>query len=552
MTILVGNILFGRYRIDEFIGQGLCAEVYRAYSIETEKIYALKVLQSERVDQSTFQDYKERFRLEKLLSERLIHRNIAEVHEFHVDEKAVAIAMEYFPSGSLADKIVQAKENGLEIPIADAERIIHDVAEGLSLLHKNDVIHRNIKPSNILVAQDGTAKIADLGYAQSPESRIGRYGLGSLSIDHPGAQEYMPPEQQPGQKMALRASADVYAFGCVLFEILTGRVYFHQKPGTQARELRADVPLLLDNLLKRMLSVDAEQRPWNGDEISQELKVRDEKKDAAPKRSIGKHLRQYWYVWTIIALIVLAWFGLNNISISTPEKIQETTAVVLVPTDTETPVPPTDTPSPTNTLTTTPTSTLTPTVTITPSITPTSTTTPIIGLIKYSSTNIRYGPGTNYPIITKLDKDAEVDVIGRGLDGTWVVIRFPDNTQGWVSSDLVSVENAVSEMDDFPIPPTPVLYRVTLINNINPGFWGYAGAKGPFGTAIIKPDGSATFSIPEGEYELTLCDDLTSYSTPSNPFQGSIIKGNCREPVTITVTGDMELLLTHLIPEGDS
>jgi len=156
-----------------------------------------------------------------------------------------------------------------------------EVADGLAALHELDIVHRDLKPSNILFDQNGHAKVADLGLAQAHSSDSLRSQL-SNPRPHPGTPAYMSPEQENTNKYLTPAS-DVYALGLVLFEVLTGRVYRNQRPGTRARELRQDVPLWLDALLARMLSPEPEKRPWNGREAMALLRAgSDEKTTGQP------------------------------------------------------------------------------------------------------------------------------------------------------------------------------------------------------------------------------------------------------------------------------
>jgi len=235
---------------------------------------------------------------------------------------------------------------------------------------------------------------------------------------------------------------------------------------------------------------------------------------------------------------------------------------------------PTLTPSPTitntPTLTTTPTFTSTvtptftptftytptPTSTFTPSITPTFTPTPVIAIVSSSSANIRYGPGADYPIVTKLLKDTEVVVVGYGLDATWIVINLPNDVQGWVSADLISMQSDITALQEIPIPPTPILYKVTMFNNISASTSRLIGVKGPFGTAVLDSYQEASFSVPQGEYTFTICYPTSSSSFSvtftwygvANVFSSDILDADCKDPVKVLVNEDMQLDLKDLIP----
>jgi serine/threonine protein kinase len=150
--------------------------------------------------------------------------------------------MDYAPGGSLADRLRAGP-----VSILDAVQLTLDAGAGLEALHDLGAVHRNVKPSNIVIDAKGRALIADCGLAQLP---------GDTSIvpaHHPGTPEYMSPEQETTIAY-LSPSSDVYSLGCVLFELLTGRRWRDAMARVNgARDLRADVPPLLDVALARML-----------------------------------------------------------------------------------------------------------------------------------------------------------------------------------------------------------------------------------------------------------------------------------------------------------
>jgi len=146
--------------------------------------------------------------------------------------------------------------------------IMRQVCEGLLTAHERDIVHRDVKPSNILLDGRGNACIADFGLAQTNTTSN---DTSVLKDNHPGTAEYMPPEQRPGNLMPVRASADVYALGCVLFEMLTGRQYYHRTVGTSVKTLRPEVPVWLDKVIVKALSPKAEDRYLNAKELLEAL-----------------------------------------------------------------------------------------------------------------------------------------------------------------------------------------------------------------------------------------------------------------------------------------
>jgi formylglycine-generating enzyme required for sulfatase activity len=262
------DIVLGKYRVERFIGKGASAEVYLATHLELKAPRALKVLSRELpgVGSTAFGDYCQRFQLEAQLGARINHPNVIQVHDFHQDEDTLALVMEYAAGGSLSDRIAKARESGQPVTVEEAVRIGREVAQGLSALHALDCVHRDLKPSYILLDVQGRAKLADLGLAQVPGGPSQRSVL-SQPMAHPGTPAYVSPEQRHTNEHLTPAS-DVYALGCVLFELLTGRLFRNVQPGTRLMSLRPDVPDWLDGLIMRMASEDPRQRPWDGAKVA--------------------------------------------------------------------------------------------------------------------------------------------------------------------------------------------------------------------------------------------------------------------------------------------
>jgi eukaryotic-like serine/threonine-protein kinase len=263
-----GDIILDKYRIEALIGRGAFAEVCRATHLALDAPRALKILRKDApgLGSSEYGDFHARFQLEAKLGARLDHPNIIRVHDFEQDGESLILVMEYAQGGSLSEKLAAARERDELIPIDEVVQIASDVAQGLSAIHALDAVHRDLKPSNILFDKRGRAKVADVGLAQVPGGPSMRSQL-STGVPHPGTPGYMSPEQESISNYLTPAS-DVYALGLVLFEMLTGRVYRSQRSGTRTKELRQDVPVWLDDLVARMLAVDVESRPWNGEEIA--------------------------------------------------------------------------------------------------------------------------------------------------------------------------------------------------------------------------------------------------------------------------------------------
>jgi len=258
------EILNKTYRIVEGPKCGAFGEVYVATYLPLGILRAVKVVRKgDGIGSNDFKQFRERFVLEASLGASLHYSNIIHVNQFEEENNELFLVMDYAPNGSLADQIIENVDQGSVIPIEKVVKWVCESASGLMELHKKDIVHRDIKPSNILLDADQHACIADLGLVQLPTSR---FGGSSMGFDHPGTPEYMPPEQRPGHTMPLKASADVYALGCVLFELLTGRQYYHHE-GERVKSLRNDIPFWLDAVVAKAVQQKPEDRYQNAGEM---------------------------------------------------------------------------------------------------------------------------------------------------------------------------------------------------------------------------------------------------------------------------------------------
>ena len=207
--------MFGDCTVKRLLGKGGLGFVYLVHGPDGER-YALKALRTDVT--GTPPDYKQRFAQEANLMMTMRHRNLVCVYDAGEDaERGICyIMMEYMPGGTLKDRIV--KQGAL--PVADAISIATQVADALSMAHAHGVIHRDVKPDNILFAADGTPKLSDLGVAKF----LGRTGEGTQTMQGViiGTPAYMAPEQIIDSSH-IDARADIYSLGVALYEMLTGK-----------------------------------------------------------------------------------------------------------------------------------------------------------------------------------------------------------------------------------------------------------------------------------------------------------------------------------------
>jgi serine/threonine protein kinase len=208
---LTGQTL-GQYRILEELGRGGMAVVYKAYQPALDRCVAIKVLPRE----LTFdREFVERFLREAKAAARLNHPNIVTIHDVGRAEGAHFIVMEYVDGPSLAE-LLQRREG---LPSQRASRVVSDVARALDYAHQRGFVHRDVKPGNILLSADGTAKLVDFGIVKAAEgTRLTQ--TGTLL----GTPAYMSPEQAKGA--AIGQGTDIYSLGVVTYEMLSGRVPF--------------------------------------------------------------------------------------------------------------------------------------------------------------------------------------------------------------------------------------------------------------------------------------------------------------------------------------
>jgi len=205
----------GRYEVLEIMGEGGMGVVYKARDPNIGRLVALKVMKpSLAADKDTAEMFRERFEREANAAGVLQHPNIVSVYDADEDDGAPFIAMEYVEGRALEDVL---EEKGGPLP-DQAASIVAQVARGLAFAHENGVIHRDIKPGNIIITDDGTAKVMDFGIARTKGSDLTRTGTVL------GSPNYMSPEQITGQDVDYRS--DIFSIGVVLYQLLTGEKPF--------------------------------------------------------------------------------------------------------------------------------------------------------------------------------------------------------------------------------------------------------------------------------------------------------------------------------------
>jgi eukaryotic-like serine/threonine-protein kinase len=255
---VVGETIAERYEVEELVGHGGMSSVYKAKDSLLERHVALKILHEQ---YSADEDFVERFKREARSVAQLQHPNIVTVIDRGEENGRQYIVFEYIDGENLKEHVVL---NG-RLDVREALEIAVEVARGLAFAHEQGLVHRDVKPQNILLNGDGRAKVTDFGIARTVDVD-GMTQTGTIL----GTSNYIAPEQAGGQRVD--AHSDVYALGVVLYELLAGEVPFPgesfvavamkhmHEPAPNLLDVRGDVPLRVAAAVDRALEKDPEQR----------------------------------------------------------------------------------------------------------------------------------------------------------------------------------------------------------------------------------------------------------------------------------------------------
>src|SRR3954469_6716855 len=256
---MVGEVLSDRYELEELVGTGGMSSVFRAHDRLLDRKVALKILH----EQYTSDDeYVERFRHEARAVAALSHPNTLRVIDRGEHEGRQFIVFEYVAGENLKRLI----ERRGPAPVATSLELAMQIGRGLSFAHQQGLVHRDVKPQNVLLNGDGQAKVTDFGIARSLDVQHGMTQTGTVL----GTSDYIAPEQAQGQRVD--EHTDVYSLGVVLYELLTGEVPFpgenfvavamrhinEEPPSVRAK--RPDVSPRLDAAIQRAMAKDPQAR----------------------------------------------------------------------------------------------------------------------------------------------------------------------------------------------------------------------------------------------------------------------------------------------------
>ena len=270
----------GRYEVKGELGRGGMATVYRAYDPSFEREVAIKVLPRELLHDPQFRD---RFRREIKTIASLEHPAIVPVYDVGEEDGLPYFVMRYMPSGS----VTQVDEKG-KFSLEDAARIIERLSGALAYAHRNGLIHRDLKPDNILFDSNADPFISDFGVAKITDSATNMTGSGII-----GTPAYMSPEQAQGDKIDNRS--DIYGLGVIIFQMLSGHQPYEATtpmgvavkhitdPVPEILKINPDLPQKTDNIIKTAMAKDPGLRYQTATELAQALTEAAFGKKVAPK-----------------------------------------------------------------------------------------------------------------------------------------------------------------------------------------------------------------------------------------------------------------------------
>jgi serine/threonine protein kinase len=320
-----------RYHILGPLGEGGMAIVYKAFDTRLECDVAVKFIRSERLNGDNSTKALKRFKDEAQKTAALSHPNIVPVIDYGEFDGTPYLVMRYMPGGTLK----QALQNRLQkghgpYPYPEAAAILAPIARALEVAHQAGLVHRDVKPSNILMTQTGQPMLTDFGVAKILENDATLDNQTGVGIGI-GTPEYMAPEQWEGKEIDRRA--DVYALGVVFYELITGRTPYRAEtipamlikvfrdPLPRPREFVKDIPEAVEKVLFKALAKKAEDRYADMDAFAQileklanERQIKNQSKDDLqanknPTDRTNKLFVHFLSIFLILIIVVTAWYS---------------------------------------------------------------------------------------------------------------------------------------------------------------------------------------------------------------------------------------------------
>ncbi len=287
VLLQTGTVLGGRYEILQTLGEGGMGTVFKARDREVDRIVALKVIRPELAGS---QEILQRFRQELVLARKITHRNVSRIYDLGLADGLRFISMEYIDGRELTDML---RERG-KLPVHEAAEIVLQVCRGLAVAHAEGVIHRDLKPQNVMVDKQGRAAVMDFGIAHSVESAALKAQLGPQSV-MPGPQNltmigsllgtprYMSPEQARSRRVDARS--DLFSVGLIFYELITGEVPASkgslgevlrdraQKQIKPPIEVDSHIPRPVSDIIAKCVQLEPAQRYQSAEAVVEDLEL---------------------------------------------------------------------------------------------------------------------------------------------------------------------------------------------------------------------------------------------------------------------------------------
>ncbi len=568
MSDLTGKIIAGRYRVDEFIGRGGMAEVYKVWDTRRSTTLAMKLIHA---DLALDRAFLRRFNREAETLARLQHPNIVRFYGLEQDGEQIFMLMDYIEGKSLKQLIFNA--NG-PLSLDQVLETMRPLCQALQYAHYEGFVHADVKPGNVLIDKSGRVMLNDFGIARMAQTS-------TATLGGAGTPAYMSPEQARSEKPL--PQSDIYSLGIVLFEMLTGERPFHgehaktgetadervrweqiNQPPPAPRSLNPKITEELEQVVFKTLAKDVTQRYLNALELSQAIELAIGKSggvrgiEESPGTSVvagnkpteqslelpsrfpgpARLSRSRLVLAGVIGLSLLVAFISSNPGWKSI-LAAETATVTEKPAVTRTMTTPRVIPS--QTITSLPSETALPTTTTTPLV-------PIV-MARDVAINCRYGPGTNWEAVSALILGTQAEIVGKnsGLNYTWWYINDPLNPGKfcWVAVD---VSTAYGNLNLIPVVAAPEVSVTDVTVRTGVEFQNCGGQNPVTPRGTIKTNGPATVVY---QWEISGDAHLT---TPANTlvFDSSLSR-NISDPGLIALDcGDYTLKLQVTSPNDVS
>lgn len=273
---MVGKTI-GKYRIISPLGRGGMAEVFKAYQPGLDRYVAIKLMHSFLTKDKEF---GARFQREARVVASLRHPNIVQVHDFDIEGDTSYMVMEFIDGETLKDRLLRTEERGEHMPLNEAVRIILAVGSALTYAHRMGMVHRDVKPANVMIDRDGQVILTDFGIAKILHGASGGSQL-TASGAMIGTPSYMSPEQGLGQPGDERS--DIYSLGVMLYQLTTGHLPYEadtpmavvikhiQGPLPLPRSINPGLPEAVERVILRALAKNPDDRYQHVDEMITDL-----------------------------------------------------------------------------------------------------------------------------------------------------------------------------------------------------------------------------------------------------------------------------------------